>query len=140
MHEPTALPIHPDQHHVFLAPDGRAEIVPGGDAFWSLGEQALQRFDAGWLVSEFECRSDWPNWEMHPLGDEFVYLLSGEVELLLELGTGLRTVALNGRGAIVVPKGVWHTARVFEPSRMLFVTLGGGTQHRPVGPGDAAAG
>ena len=60
-------------------------------------------YGEGWLVSEFEFMADWPSWEMHPEGDEFVYLLSGEVELTLELPGGLQKVPLRGRGAVVVP-------------------------------------
>ena len=35
-------------------------------------------------------------------------------------------------GAVVVPRGVWHTARIRAPSRMLHITLGAGTETRPV--------
>ena len=73
----------------------------------------------------------WTNWEMHPKADEFVYLLSGSVELLLEQTSGVQSVALRGRGAVVVPKGIWHTAKVLASSRMLFVTMGAGTEQRP---------
>ncbi|MEO8310440.1 MAG: cupin domain-containing protein [Caldimonas sp.] len=89
-------------------------------------------FGQSWLVSEFECSADWDNWEMHPHADEFVYLLSGEARFELRSESGTTSVRLAGRGAIVVPRGVWHTAKVSVPSRMLFVTLGSGTEHRPV--------
>ncbi len=52
-------------------------------------------------------------------------------ELQLEQADGLQKIAMNGSGAIVVPRGVWHTARVFAPSRMLHVTRGAGTEVRP---------
>jgi oxalate decarboxylase/phosphoglucose isomerase-like protein (cupin superfamily) len=68
---------------------------------------------------------------MHPEADEFVYLLSGAAVLLLQQPTGLQEVPLLGRAAVVVPRGTWHTAKVSQPSRMLFVTMGRGTQHRP---------
>ena len=71
---------------------------------------------------------------MHPNGDEFVYLLSGSIELLLEHDDGIRALAIADRGAVVVPRGVWHTARVHAPSRMLHVTLGAGTETRAVTP------
>jgi hypothetical protein len=32
---------------------------------------------------------------------------------------------------VVIPPGAWHIARVLEPGRMLGVTFGEGTQHRP---------
>ena len=94
-------------------------------------EADMERYGNGWLVSEFEFAADWPNWEMHPNADEFVYLLSGAVEVHLEETQGLRKIALSGSGAIVVPRGVWHTAKVTAPSRMLHVTRGAGTQLRP---------
>ena len=93
----------------------------------------MATFDEGWLISEFTCTEDWANWEMHPEGDEFVYLLDGDVELQLELTNGTEARRIAGRGAVLVPRGVWHTAKVFAPSRMLFVTRGHGTQHRAVG-------
>lgn len=125
-----SIAFDPSSHYVHLAGSGQAERVPGGAAFWSLPEAELARFDEGWLVTEFECASDWPNWERHPGGDEFVYLLSGAATLLLELPTGVQRMPLQGRAAVLVPQGIWHTAEVTAPSRMLFVTRGQGTEHR----------
>jgi mannose-6-phosphate isomerase-like protein (cupin superfamily) len=123
----------PEGQYVHLAPDGKAVTMPGGDAFWSMPEAAMDKLGRGWLISEFVCSEDWATWEMHPNGEEFVYLLSGDVELLLELPSGVSCSRITGRGAVVVPRGVWHTARVLTPSRMFFVTMGAGTQHKPVG-------
>ncbi len=36
---------------------------------------------SSWPISE----ADWSNWEMHPNGDEFVYLLSGSIDLLIDV-------------------------------------------------------
>ena len=82
-------------------------------------------------MSEFVCEGDWGNWEMHPNGDEFVYLLDGDIEFQLETIEGVIAQRISGRGAVVVPRGVWHTAKVFKPSRMFFITMGAGTEHRP---------
>ena len=120
----------PSETYVHLTPGGSAEPIAGGERFWSMPEPELDRFGHGWLITEFECASDWANWEMHPEAEEFVYLLSGAAVLLLEQPTGLQEVPLVGRAAVVVPKGIWHTAKVSQPSRMLFVTMGHGTQHR----------
>ena len=120
----------PAETYVSLGPAGSAAPVPGGETFWSLPEAELDRFGAGWLISEFACSANWSNWEMHPEADEFVYLLSGAAVLLMEQPGGLREVPLSQRAATVIPKGVWHTAKVSEPSRMLFVTMGRGTRHR----------
>jgi mannose-6-phosphate isomerase-like protein (cupin superfamily) len=131
------MSIDPSQTYVFLAADGSAVQLPGGAAFWSRPESELNQFGQSWLVSEFECSADWPNWEMHPHADEFVYVLAGEATFQLQEEGGITSVPLKGRGAIVVPRGVWHTAKVPVPSRMLFVTLGAGTQHRPANESDA---
>ncbi|MBD8530535.1 MULTISPECIES: cupin [unclassified Massilia] len=124
------MALNPRHTYVSLADDGTAEEIPG-DAFWQLPASEIEQHGQGWLIAEFAFTEDWPTWEMHPHGDEFVYLLSGAVELLLEQDGNLVTVALNGAGAVVVPRGVWHTARVLAPSRMLHVTRGAGTETRP---------
>ena len=121
----------PSETYIHLDSEGSATSFVGGDTFWSRTESELERLGQGWLVSEFYCTSDWSSWEMHPKADEFVYLLSGSASMLLETAEGIKNVALNRRAAVIVPKRIWHTARVSEPSRMLFVTMGGGTQHRP---------
>lgn len=124
------MPFDPQQTFVHLASDGTATELPGGASFWSLPPPELERYGQSWVVLEFACAADWPSWEMHPNGDEFVYLLAGSIELLLDYPDGIRTMPIRGSGAVLVPRGIWHTAKVHEPSRMLHVTLGGGTQTR----------
>jgi mannose-6-phosphate isomerase-like protein (cupin superfamily) len=120
----------PSETYVHLTASGAAERLPGGERFWSMSESELSRFGHGWLITEFEFSADWSNWEMHPEAEEFVYLLSGAATLLPEQSAGVQSVPLSGRAAVVVPKGTWHTVKVNEPSRMLFVTMGRGTRHR----------
>jgi mannose-6-phosphate isomerase-like protein (cupin superfamily) len=117
-----------------LRPDVSVEVLGGGDAFWKqLAAGELGSFHNEFLVSGFVCDSDWPMWEMHPRGDEVVCLLSGSVTFILETSAGPKEVELTSSGAfIVVPRGTWHTAKVREPSKMLFITAGEGTQHKPV--------
>ena len=123
------MPLHPQQTYVHLAENGTATELAAA-TFWST-LQAASEYDGGWLITEFECSEDWPNWEMHPHGDEFVYLLSGALELHIERDGLLDTTVLEGSGAAVVQRGLWHTAKVKAPSRMLHVTRGAGTLHRP---------
>lgn len=125
------MALDPQHSYVHLADDGKAQEV-SGESFWRLPPAEFARFGKGWLISEYAFTQDWPTWEMHPQGDEFVYLLSGAVDVLLERENEVQTIALEGSGAVVVPRGVWHTARVRKPSRMLHVTRGEGTQNRPV--------
>jgi uncharacterized cupin superfamily protein len=125
--------LDPQQTYVRLGADGRATPLAGGERFWGLPAAQAERIGRDWLVLELLFETDWGTWEMHPNADEFVYLLSGAVDLLLETAAGVQRIALRGSGAVVVPRGVWHTAQVSAPSRMLHVTLGAGTQTRPVG-------
>ncbi|WP_332459830.1 cupin domain-containing protein [Achromobacter denitrificans] len=69
---------------------------------------------------------------MHPEADEVVRLISGAAELRLEWPTGIQAVRLQAGDAYVIPKGAWHTVKVLKPCRMLHVTMGAGTQHRPL--------
>ena len=42
------------------------------------------------------------------------------------------TLELRAPGQFaLVPKGTWHTAKVHETSRAVFITAGEGTEHRP---------
>lgn len=123
--------LQPDTTYALLGALGQISLHAGGEAFWAQPPAVLDALGQDWLVSEFSCDVDWASWEMHPHGDEFVYLLEGSIEFLLEGPDGLSAHRLEGRGAVVVPRGVWHTARVFRPSRLFFITRGTGTEHRP---------
>jgi hypothetical protein len=79
----------------------------------------------------FEMEEDPDHREMHPRGDEILILLSGSVDVVLEALGGERRIPLRGRGACIVPRGVWHGQIVHAPSVMMFITPGEGTEHRP---------
>jgi mannose-6-phosphate isomerase-like protein (cupin superfamily) len=102
-----------------------------GDDFW---EKIATRTDLGdgRLVCLCRFDSNWPTWEMHPAGDEIVYLLSGSLDVILEEDGAERVVELRERAAAIVPRGIWHRAIVHRPSEMLHITRGAGTVHRPV--------
>lgn len=123
----------PDETYALLSATGAIRQEVGGREFWSQSQEALDALGKDWLVSEFLCDADWGSWEMHPNGEEFVYLLDGDIEFLMETSEGVATAQrITDRGAVVVPRGVWHTAKVLRPSRMFFITMGAGTRHQPV--------
>lgn len=126
------MKIESQKTYVALATDGMATVLAGGSAFWGLPESDIEAFGKHWLISEFSCEADWPTWEMHPRADEFVYLLSGLADFLIELDDAVQHIHMKAGEAVLVPKGRWHTAKIFAPSRMLFMTRGEGTQHKPV--------
>lgn len=120
--------------YVRLRPDCSIERLPVDETFWPrlIGGE-LGDFRNEYLVTSHTHEADWPNWEMHPNGDEIVALISGAVTLILEGPGGQHDeVELNLPGSYAfVPRGTWHTARVKKPATMLFITAGEGTRHRP---------
>jgi mannose-6-phosphate isomerase-like protein (cupin superfamily) len=86
------------------------------------------QFKACLLVSEYTFSSDWTSWEMHPNGDETLYLISGEATLLLYSESVESRIEFNSPGSFaIIPKGVWHTALVNNNCTILFITPGEGT-------------
>lgn len=119
-----------------LRSDASVEALPVDDTFWQrLVAGDVGTFQNEFLVSFFEFDSDWSSWERHPNGDEIGYLLSGAVTLILDTEGGPEEAELNEAGAfVIIPKGIWHTARVHARSRMLFITAGEGTESREIDP------
>lgn len=63
-----------------------------------------------------------------PVGPDFWSRLMAGEHSHLERGRLVMVVALRGAGSFtVVPRGLWHTARVLQPGAMLFITPGAGT-------------
>jgi mannose-6-phosphate isomerase-like protein (cupin superfamily) len=106
--------------------DRRARIVeqPGGPP---------QRID-GLTIGAPIITGDAPhNGELHPDGDEVLYLISGAVTVKLELPEGDAVVDLGAGDAVVVPQGVWHKITMREPGQLVHITPGPGGDHRPLG-------
>ena len=113
--------------------DGSA-LVPDEDFWPSLasGERKL----SGRLVMASSLQDDMAHWEMHPLGEELLILLSGAVEVILDDGSVENRVGMSAGEAFLVPRGVWHRIVVRRPAKMVFATYGEGTEHRPLAPAD----
>jgi hypothetical protein len=71
-----------------------------------------------------------------PHGDQFLYVVSGTIELILDDGDE-RTVGVETRvvlrAAYVVPRGVWHQLESIEPTYLVHVTPDPNGGHRPRG-------
>lgn len=117
--------------YVVLHDGGRADTIALTPDFWDTIDQRRE-LEHGRLVAVFPYDADWSTWEMHPNGDELVVLLSGAVDMVLEVDGHEKTVALRGNEGIVVPAGVWHRAVVHRSGAALHLTRGSGTEHRPV--------
>jgi mannose-6-phosphate isomerase-like protein (cupin superfamily) len=121
------------EYYISLGAGGEIKTFEGGDKFWSLSGAELDKIGENWLITEFYFEEDWKSWEMHPHGEEIVYLLSGAMDLILEKDENRQTIELRGKGSVVIPQGAWHTAKVFAPSNLLVITLGKDTQVRMIG-------
>ena len=72
--------------------------------------------------------------EMHPDGDEVLYLIDGRVRVTIETDPVQELEMLPGDGAIV-PKGIWHRVDILEPSQIVYLTPGPGGEYRPLPDG-----
>src|SRR3954447_14849351 len=108
----------------------------GADPRARRGEQQAgrppRRID-GVTVGAPELTGDAPHdGEVHPDGDELLFLVSGAVTLQLELPGGERLVELGAGDAVVVPQGVWHKITLREPGRLVHITPGPHGDARPL--------
>ena len=104
----------------------------GGSRFIESAPGPPPRID-GWVIGAPLMTENAPHGgEMHPDGDEVLFLVSGHVEVVLEEGGRERRLDLVAGQGLVVPRGVWHRVVLREPSRLLPITPGPGGEHRPL--------
>jgi hypothetical protein len=124
------------QHFVHLGPGATAIAQPDfTDGAWYEGYGARHDSEGAdcRLVSQFTFTESWDSWEMHPSGDEVVFLMRGEVVLHQELADGTKAEMRLVAGEYGInPPGAWHTMDlVSAEASVLFITAGLGTEHRP---------
>ena len=107
---------------VHLAPDGSARILTGlGAAHPNL---------AGVVIGAPTMTRDAPHGgELHPDGDELLYVISGHLRVSLD-GTSKAAEVTAGQ-AFVIPQGTWHRVHVVKPAHVLHVTPGPNSRTRP---------
>lgn len=71
------------------------------------------------------------NGEMHPDGDEILYLISGKVRVVFVNGDA-EDVDVHPGDGLVIPKGVWHRVDIIEPCQIVYLTPGPNNQFRPL--------
>ena len=122
-----------NQEFVVLNPDKEATTELCDATLYERLNQRYGDFKGHELISCHEFTEDWSTWEIHPHGDEIVMLLSGEITLVLQLDTGEQIINLDKEGEyLIVPKNVWHTARIKKMAKMLFITPGQETNNKDV--------
>jgi quercetin dioxygenase-like cupin family protein len=85
----------------------------------------------GRMVMAFDDDASWTSWERHPAGDEVVVCLAGRITIIREVDGRPDPVPLGPGEAMINPAGVWHTADIDGHARILTITPGVGTEHRP---------
>jgi mannose-6-phosphate isomerase-like protein (cupin superfamily) len=106
--------------------DRRARLVD------QVAGEPPERID-GFTIGAPQIAGDPPHGgEMHPDGDELLYVVSGAITVTLELSGGNTQVDLGAGDAIVVPQGVWHQITTPEPAQLLHITPGPNGDARPL--------
>ena len=86
----------------------------------------------GMTVGFLTIASDPPhNGEMHPDGDEILYVASGRIRVLCDSDPDGELILGPGQ-ACVVPKGEWHKVSVLEEAQLIHITPGPNGDHRPL--------
>ena len=118
--------------YVHLGAQGAAATLPWTPDFWR--RISVDKGDRVMGAKHGRDPSDFHpgEQEMHPHGDELLLLLSGALDVILDLPEGERTIPLTAGGACLVPRGVWHRLTMHQPSDLVFVTPPDGTRLRPV--------
>jgi len=115
-----------------LKPDQSVELAAVSPGLYAELDEKFDNFKSHVLVSLHAFDSDWGVWEKHPAGDEIVLLLSGSAKMTIRTNTGEETHTLTSPGSfVIVPKNMWHTAHIAEPTHLLFITPGEGTENSP---------
>ena len=91
-----------------------------------------QRIDGFTVGAPRLTRSPPHGGEMHPDGDELLFLVSGKLTVILEDREPPREIVLTPGRATIVPRGVWHRVVLAEPSQLVYITPGPGGEHRPL--------
>lgn len=113
-----------------LSPDNAGIPSPVTADFYETLQQEFGDFAGHCLVQQYGFDQPWPTWEVHPHGDEFVLLLTGAADFILWRDGLEESLRVDRPGQfVVVPRGIWHTARPCDHAEMLFITPGQGTQN-----------
>ncbi len=71
------------------------------------------------------------NGEMHPDGDEVLYLISGRIKVVFP-DSAEEDIDVSPGDGVVVPKGMWHRVDIIEPSQIVYLTPGPNNEFRPL--------
>ncbi len=125
-------PLDPSATYLHLGTGPELTTIPVTDDFWpTIGQRT--ELQTGRLVTGLSMDDAWDSWEMHPAAAEVIAVTAGVVPFVLDDGSEVTEVTVSAPELVVVPAGTWHTADapLDGPARLLVITWGDGTQHRP---------
>ena len=128
--KPAHEPIDLTQTYTLLHASGEVEQVKGGERFWEAPRPIKDRIGQHWLLYESYYRRDWNEWVMHPACDELIYLLSGSMNIVLDLGNNENIIKLNSNDLATIPRSIWHTVKIHSPCHVLNISRELDTKHR----------
>jgi quercetin dioxygenase-like cupin family protein len=70
--------------------------------------------------------------EMHPDGDEILYVISGKLMIISDSSEPL---VLGPGNACIIEKGEWHRVELIEKAQLIHITPGPNGDHRPLQDG-----
>jgi mannose-6-phosphate isomerase-like protein (cupin superfamily) len=70
--------------------------------------------------------------EMHPDGDELLYVIAGRATVRIERAAGEEQLALGAGESCIVPRGHWHRVVPDGQVTLLYATPGPNTERRPL--------
>jgi mannose-6-phosphate isomerase-like protein (cupin superfamily) len=124
MADPLTSPLTLSEVVIGLRRDGKACLLP-------IPAGPPDRIDGYTVGAPVMTRPAPHAGEMHPDGDELLFLVSGQVSVVLEEEGAERVLEVRPGQAVVVPRGVWHRVVPNEPSQLFHITPGPGGEHRP---------
>lgn len=116
------------EQYVELTEEYIANIIDGGEAFWSRPPEEIEAAHPHLMMVQFESVKNWQTQEMHPHCDEIVTVLKGEAEFVFNPGLKEETVRVKAGETVIIPKGVWHTGKVTGKVVSQHILMGRGTE------------
>ena len=113
---------------IHIPPDLNASVFRGEHL-----KARLQQLPNGLLLGAFQIARDVDAhshiWEMHPVGDEILVMVTGALEVEYADESHHGTCSLGTGEAMVMPRGFWHRLALREPGLLLTLTPLEGTRH-----------
>src|ERR1700689_3947125 len=80
---------------IHFADDLAVEPISADSSFWTHGASQRTEFAEGRVMCVSDYKATWSWWERHPVGDELVLVLAGEVDFLIKTDCWLQSVTMG---------------------------------------------